>query len=284
MQCASPTAYYYCCVLWKALESWKLRQVHCGRRVRPANRTVLAPRCRSMGAGAIHSVLQRDYYHRFFFLHLVPTNRPDSLFCTTSGPIPPSFDTGAIFTLVLALCAHLILPEFHPFDRVWSLQSCGLAFGQPQHRSLQPTPPPQPSVSYTAAKMLSEGFISSICGPPLAANTAISKDIGIYSQSLTPSYAVKASFKKSSCPKHGLAVSDTHIFAAQDQKAQVHVYSRSRGNQEALVSFAERIRSLALAGNVLVVGSTEGRLILWEVRFFCISSYAATLWRVDADK
>ena len=113
--------------------------------------------------------------------------------------------------------------------------------------------------------MLSEELFSSVCGPPVAANTAISKDIGIYSQSLTPSYAVKASFKKSSCPRHGLAVSLTHIFAAQDQKAHVHVYSRTRGNQEALVSFPERIRSLALAGNVLIVGTTEGRLMIWEV-------------------
>lgn len=115
--------------------------------------------------------------------------------------------------------------------------------------------------------MLSEDFFSTVCGPPIAANTAVSKDIGIYSQTLTPSYQVKASFKKSSCPRHGLAISDTHVFAAQDQKAHVHVYSRARGNQEALVSFTERIRSLALAGNVLIVGTTEGRLILWEVCF-----------------
>ncbi|KAF9779387.1 hypothetical protein IL306_001932 [Fusarium sp. DS 682] len=112
--------------------------------------------------------------------------------------------------------------------------------------------------------MLSQEFVSTICGPPLAANTAISKDVGIYSHSLTPSHTIKASFKKSSTPVNGLAVSETHIFAAQDQKAHVHVYSRIRGNQEALVPFPERIRSLALAGQVLVVGSTEGRLFLWE--------------------
>ncbi|KAF4338709.1 WD-repeat CRB3 [Fusarium beomiforme] len=112
--------------------------------------------------------------------------------------------------------------------------------------------------------MLSQEFVSAICGPPLAANTAISKDVGIYSHSLTPSHTIKASFKKSSAPVNGLAVSETHIFAAQDQKAHVHVYSRVRGNQEALVPFPERIRSLALAGQVLVVGSTEGRLFLWE--------------------
>lgn len=113
--------------------------------------------------------------------------------------------------------------------------------------------------------MLSQEFISTISGPPLAANTAISKDVGIYSHSLTPSHTIKATFKKSSAPVNGLAVSQTHIFTAQDQKAHVHVYSRQRGNQEALVPFPERIRSLALAGQVLVVGSTEGRLFLWEV-------------------
>ncbi|KAF5005671.1 hypothetical protein FDECE_7905 [Fusarium decemcellulare] len=112
--------------------------------------------------------------------------------------------------------------------------------------------------------MLTLDFISAITGPPLAANTAISKDVGIYSHSLTPSHTIKATFKKSSTPVNGLAVSQTHIFAAQDQKAHVHVYSRLRGNQEALVPFPERIRSLALAGHVLVVGSAEGRLFLWE--------------------
>jgi pre-rRNA-processing protein IPI3 len=134
--------------------------------------------------------------------------------------------------------------------------------------------------------MHSEDFVSSVCGPPLAANTAISKDIGIYTQALAPSYAVKASFKKSSCPRHGLAVSDTHIFAIQDQKSHVHVYSRVRGNQEALVSFAERVRSVALAGDVLVVGTTEGRLILWEVRtllFFCLACSTVVQGEHDAD-
>ncbi|KAH6980939.1 WD40-repeat-containing domain protein [Ilyonectria sp. MPI-CAGE-AT-0026] len=113
--------------------------------------------------------------------------------------------------------------------------------------------------------MLSQDFVSAICGPALAANTAIAKDVGIYSHALTPSHAVKATFKKSSAPVNCLAVSDTHIFAAQHQKAHVHVYSRQRGNQEALVPFPERIRSLTLAGQVLVLGTAEGRLFLWEV-------------------
>ncbi|KAG6000066.1 hypothetical protein E4U54_001565 [Claviceps lovelessii] len=112
--------------------------------------------------------------------------------------------------------------------------------------------------------MLSEEVFSSVCGPPVAANTAVSKDVGIYGHALTPSWAVKSTFKKSSAPPHCLAISRAHIFAAQDQKAHVHVYSRLRGNQEALVAFPERIRSLTLAGDVLVLGTSEGRLILWE--------------------
>jgi pre-rRNA-processing protein IPI3 len=125
--------------------------------------------------------------------------------------------------------------------------------------------------------MLSQEFISTISGPPLAANTAVSKDIGIYSHSLTPSHTIKTTFKKSSTPVNGLAVSPTHVFAAQDQKAHVHVYSRQRGNQEALVPFPERIHSLALAGQVLVVGSVEGRLFLWEVSAVSFKSLTAQL-------
>lgn len=64
-----------------------------------------------------------------------------------------------------------------------------------------------------------------------------------------------------------VAVNDTHIFAAQHEKAYVHVYSRQRGNQEAFVAFPERIRCLTLAGDVLVCGTAEGRLMLWEVSF-----------------
>ena len=66
---------------------------------------------------------------------------------------------------------------------------------------------------------------------------------------------------------NALAANSTHIFAAQAEKAVVHVYSKERGNQEALISFQERIHSLAMiADEVLVLGTAEGRVILWEVR------------------
>lgn len=115
--------------------------------------------------------------------------------------------------------------------------------------------------------MLSEPFITSIRAQPKTANTAIAKDIGIYLHELHPTPTITSSFKKSSTPVNALAASSTHIFAAQADKAVVHVYSRERGNQEALISFPERIHSLTLIGDtVLALGTAEGRVILWEVR------------------
>lgn len=113
--------------------------------------------------------------------------------------------------------------------------------------------------------MLAENFFSSICGPPLSSNTAIAKDVGIYTHSLWPTFAAKSAFKKSATPPNCLAASETHVFAAQHEKAYVHVYSRLRGNQEAFVAFPERIRCLTLAGDVLILGTVEGRIMLWEV-------------------
>ena len=114
--------------------------------------------------------------------------------------------------------------------------------------------------------MLSESFITSIRAQPKSANTAIAKDVGIYQHELHPTHTVKSSFKKSSTPVNALAANSTHIFAAQADKAVVHVYSRERGNQEALISFPERLHSLTLVGDgVLVLGTAEGRIILWEV-------------------
>lgn len=112
--------------------------------------------------------------------------------------------------------------------------------------------------------MVAEEFFSSVCGPPLSSNTAIAKDVGIYAHSLWPTFAAKSTFKKSAAPPNCLAVGPTHVFTAQHEKAYVHVYSRLRGNQEAFVAFPERIRCLTLAGDVLVVGTVEGRIMLWE--------------------
>ncbi|KAI9703241.1 MAG: Pre-rRNA-processing protein ipi3 [Candelina mexicana] len=121
--------------------------------------------------------------------------------------------------------------------------------------------------------MLSELVVTSTLTLDRTAASAGAKDAGIHIHTLHPSPSLKTGFKKSSTPTNCLAVSATHIFAAQAEKAVVHVYSREKGNQEIIIPFAERIRSIALAGDadgagVLVLGTESdggGRIILWEI-------------------
>jgi hypothetical protein len=118
--------------------------------------------------------------------------------------------------------------------------------------------------------MLSESLIASVLGSTKTQTSSTLKDVGICVQELQPASALRSTFKKSSTAPNGLAVTPTHVFAAQVDKSVVHVYSRLRGNQEATVPFPERIRSLAVAGRhngeLLILGTEGGRLILWEVR------------------
>ncbi|KAL5337592.1 WD40-repeat-containing domain protein [Aspergillus crustosus] len=117
--------------------------------------------------------------------------------------------------------------------------------------------------------MLSECFIASTLASTKSPASASLKDVGICCHELQPSATLRSTFKKSSTAPSCLAVSPSHIFAAQSEKAIVHVYSREKGNQEATVPFPERIRSIAVAGSkngdIVVLGTEGGRLILWEV-------------------
>lgn len=117
--------------------------------------------------------------------------------------------------------------------------------------------------------MLSECFIASTVASGKTPASASLRDVGICVHEFQPTLNLRSTFKKSSTAANCLAVSPSHVFAAQSEKAIVHVYSREKGNQEATVPFPERIRSIALAGgkngDVVVLGTEGGRLILWEV-------------------
>lgn len=118
--------------------------------------------------------------------------------------------------------------------------------------------------------MLKESFIVATSTPAKPSHT--NKDLGIHLHEFQPLPALISSFKKSSAQPNCLAVSASHIFAAQAEKAVIHVYSRDNGNQEAVVPFPEQIYSIALGGDidgagVLVLGTEGGRVILWEVGF-----------------
>ena len=118
--------------------------------------------------------------------------------------------------------------------------------------------------------MLTESFIASTLTSERGSTSASSalRDVGICLHELQPHLTPRHSYKKSSTSRNCLAISESHIFAAQAEKAVIHVYNREKGNQEATVPFPEHIHSLAYAGSgsaLLVIGTAEGRLILWEL-------------------
>ena len=96
---------------------------------------------------------------------------------------------------------------------------------------------------------------------------------GIHLHEFQPLPALEHTFKNSSTNRKCLAADHpTHIFAAQSDKAAIHVYSKERFNQEATIPFPEKISSITLANassgaGILVLGTESGRLILWEVNY-----------------
>lgn len=114
--------------------------------------------------------------------------------------------------------------------------------------------------------MLTEHFIASVGTPTRPPGTNISKDAAIFLLEFQPLSQQRSVFKKSATAQNCLAVSESHIFAAQADKGVVHVYNREKGNQEATVPFVEKLASIVLACNdsVLIIGTVEGRILLWE--------------------
>lgn len=128
--------------------------------------------------------------------------------------------------------------------------------------------------------MLTESFVAATESvKPAAAHlsTAV-KDVGVFVHELQPRVAIRQGFKKSSVAKNSLAANDSHIFAAQAGKAVVHVYSRARGNQESTVPFPQKISSLVFAPRsaILILGTQDGKLILWEVATGRVTSSSAS--------
>lgn len=118
--------------------------------------------------------------------------------------------------------------------------------------------------------MLTESFLVSVAAPEKGGKNTLYKDIGIHQYQFHPVISVESTYKKSSTPPNCLAVTTSHIFAAQTEKAVIHVYNKNNASQEAVVPFRERIHSIAICGDatgggVLVLGTHGGGVILWEV-------------------
>lgn len=117
--------------------------------------------------------------------------------------------------------------------------------------------------------MLTESFIAASSEPPKLTSSQSQqlKDAGIFCQSIQPQRKLDQVFKKSLAGPNRLAINESHIFVAQSGKAAVHVYSREKGNQEAILQFPEKLHcvTLALDGSVLVLGAEGGGLYLWDI-------------------
>ena len=99
--------------------------------------------------------------------------------------------------------------------------------------------------------------------------TPFPKDAAIFEFSVNPRFAVTSVFKKSSTVRSGLALSNSHVFAAQTDKAAIHVYDRAKGKQEATVPLPEKATAIETAGEcgeLLVIGTDEGSVLVWSVR------------------
>ncbi|KAF8416084.1 WD40-repeat-containing domain protein [Tirmania nivea] len=111
--------------------------------------------------------------------------------------------------------------------------------------------------------MLSEqvlvGTLRSLTDPSSSESTLSIYDLHTYKQ--------VATYKRSSTAKSGLAVTSSHIYAAQADKAIINVYDRSKGILASTVPFTEQFTVLSAShGGALIAGGTEsGRLTIWEV-------------------
>ncbi|KAF4549766.1 WD domain-containing protein 15 [Elsinoe fawcettii] len=112
--------------------------------------------------------------------------------------------------------------------------------------------------------MLTESLLLSLATPSTL--TSLPTSASLFHHRLAPRPSLLSTYKKSSTAPHCLAVSHAHIFAAQSDKALVHVYSRETGALQTTVPFKERITSLALVddGFTLLCGTENGALIVWE--------------------
>ena len=105
--------------------------------------------------------------------------------------------------------------------------------------------------------MLTETFVAATDSPE---QTNARSTLGVHFHEFQPQAALRFSFKKSV----------SNVFTAQSTKAVINVYNRERNSQEAVIPLPEKITSIVLAGDqsgagVLIIGTEEGRLILWEV-------------------
>jgi pre-rRNA-processing protein IPI3 len=123
--------------------------------------------------------------------------------------------------------------------------------------------------------MLSEYLLASISAStnsPVQSSTAAVippvKDAAIFKLAVDPnSRNVPTIYKASVTQQNALAWSNSHIFAAQSEKAAVNAYNLERGSLEATVPFPEKITTISVVGSTgeyLLLGAESGNVSVWE--------------------
>lgn len=113
--------------------------------------------------------------------------------------------------------------------------------------------------------MLNEQVVISTFRPTPDTSSAAATEPAISVYDLH-TFSQTAVFKRSTTAKNCLAITDSHLFAAQSDKAVVNIYNREKGNLETTVPFKEKFTVLEAGSKEIIAGGTEdGRLILWEV-------------------
>ncbi|KAK6522071.1 Pre-rRNA-processing protein ipi3 [Arthrobotrys megalospora] len=80
------------------------------------------------------------------------------------------------------------------------------------------------------------------------------------------SFTQTSTFKKSCTPPNSLAISPTHIFAAQSDKSVLNVYNRSKNSLETTIPLPEQLTAVTCShnGGVVAMGTSSGRVNIWE--------------------
>ncbi|KAJ6264158.1 hypothetical protein Dda_0300 [Drechslerella dactyloides] len=130
--------------------------------------------------------------------------------------------------------------------------------------SVSPPSPPSRTPQLATMGGLSE-IVAVACNPPPALGASSSPEAAVTLHDIH-TFTTVAVFKKSATPPNGLAVSRTHVFAAQEDKSVLNVYNRVKGGLEAIVPLPEVLSAVACSqdGGVVVMGTTTGRVNAWE--------------------
>ncbi|KAF3214536.1 Pre-rRNA-processing protein ipi3 [Orbilia oligospora] len=104
--------------------------------------------------------------------------------------------------------------------------------------------------------------------PPSSSGASASPEAYISLHDLH-SFTQTSTFKKSCTPSNSLAISPTHIFAAQSDKTVLNVYNRTKNSLETTVPLPEQLTAVTCSSNggIVAMGTASGRVNIWEVEF-----------------